>query len=107
MARRLPNLVAKRMGIKTAAFVFSWDNLTSRSRIFVPYDFYLMWNEQMKAQLLAQYPFLQAEQVLVTGTPQFDFHFKPELRLSRDELCQRIGLEPRRPLHTLYNGNGF
>jgi hypothetical protein len=93
----LPMRVAQAMGITTAAFIFSWDNLTSRSRIFVPYDFYLMWNEGMKAQLLAQYPPLKPEQAIVTGTPQFDFHFKPEFWLSRDELCRRVGLNPSRP----------
>ena len=89
--------IAHRMGIPTAAFIFSWDNLTSRGRIFVPYDYYLMWNEEMKAQILSQYPFLKPEQVLVTGTPQFDFHFNPEFWLSREELCHRVGLDPQRP----------
>lgn len=93
----LPMRIAYRLGFPTAAFIFSWDNLTSRSRIFVPYDYYLMWNEEMKALLLAQYPFLDARQVLVTGTPQFDFHFKPEFLLTRQELCARLGLDASRP----------
>ncbi|MCI0393981.1 MAG: hypothetical protein L0332_03320 [Chloroflexi bacterium] len=89
--------VARAMGIPTAGFIFSWDNLTSRSRIFEPYDHYLMWNERMRQQLIGQYPFLKPEQVVVTGTPQFDFHFKPEFWLSREELCRRIGADPSRP----------
>lgn len=89
--------VAKEMGIPTAGFVFSWDNLTSRSRIFEPYDTFLMWNEGMKRQLMGQYPYLRDEQVMVTGTPQFDFHFQPRFWLSREELCQRIGVDPSRP----------
>ncbi len=93
----LPLRVAQRMGIPTAAFIFSWDNLTSRSRILVPYDHYLMWNEGMKTQLLEQYPEIRPEHVHVTGTPQFDYHFKPEYCLPRPELCQRIGLDPQRP----------
>jgi len=93
----LPVRIAQKMGIATAAFIFSWDNLTSRSRIFVPYDYYLMWNEGMKAQLLEQYPEIKPEQVFVTGTPQFDFHFKPEFCLPRAELCNRLGLDPQRP----------
>lgn len=93
----LPLHIASRMGIPTAAFVFSWDNLTSRSRIFVPYNYYLMWNEDMKKQLLEQYPEIPVEQVVVTGTPQFDFHFKPEYCMSRAELCAQVGLDPSRP----------
>jgi hypothetical protein len=92
----LPMRVAQRMKIPTAAFVFSWDNLTTRSRIFVPYDYYLMWNESMKTLLLDQYRNIMSEQVFVTGTPQFDFHFKPKYCLPREELCMRIGLDPSR-----------
>jgi hypothetical protein len=96
-AGELPLKVAKRMAIPTAGFIFSWDNLTSRSRIFVPYDYYLVWHDFMKRQLLGIYPNIRPGQVVVTGTPQFDFHFKPELLLSREELCRRIGIDPCRP----------
>lgn len=94
----LPLYIAQRMGIKTATFVFSWDNLTTRSRIFVPYDAYLMWNNSMKSLLLSQYPYLQPSQVIVTGTPQFDYHFKPEFLLHRETLCARLGIDPARPV---------
>ncbi len=96
-AGELPLRVAQRMGIATAGFIFSWDNLTSRSRIFVPYDYYLVWHDFMKQQLLGIYPKVRPESVFVTGTPQFDFHFKPEFLLSREELCRRIGVDPARP----------
>lgn len=56
----LPMRAAHHLKIPTAAFIFSWDNLTTRSRIFIPYDFYLMWNEGMKTQLLEQYPEIPA-----------------------------------------------
>jgi hypothetical protein len=96
-AGELPLRVAARMGIKTAGFIFSWDNLTSRSRILVPYDYWFVWHEQMKRQLLDQYDHIRESDVLVTGTPQFDFHFKPQYILSKQELCSRIGLDPDRP----------
>lgn len=89
--------VAKEMGIRTAGFIFSWDNLTSRSRIFEPYDHFLTWTAGMKKQLIGQYPFLRDEQVRVTGTPQFDFHFKPQFWLSREELCRHLGVDAARP----------
>lgn len=96
-AGELPMKVAHWMGIPTAGFIFSWDNLTSRSRIFVPYDHYFVWHEKMKQQLLSIYPRLDPDRVYVTGTPQFDFHFKPEYHLSREELAQKIGIDPARP----------
>jgi len=96
-ASDLPTRVAYSMGIPTAGFVFSWDNLTSRSRIFVPYHYYLVWNDQMRDQLLRIYSEISPTRVLVTGTPQFDFHFRPEYRLTREELASRLGLDPARP----------
>ena len=96
-AGELPLKIAKRMGIPTAGFVFSWDNLTSRSRIFVPYDHFLVWHHFMKKQLLGIYRDIRPEQISITGTPQFDFHFKPQYLLSREELCRRIGIDPQRP----------
>jgi hypothetical protein len=92
----LPVRVAHEMGIKTAGFVFSWDNLTSRSRIMEPYDYYFVWHEGMRQQLLEIYPEIPTEHVHVTGTPQFDFHFKEEFWLSREELAAQIGFDPAR-----------
>lgn len=96
-AAELPVKIAHRLGIPTAGFIFSWDNLTSRSRIFVPYDYYFVWHESMKRQLLDIYPNIKPDNVFVTGTPQFDFHFKPEFHLSREELAAELGIDPRRP----------
>jgi hypothetical protein len=96
-AAELPLVVAHKLNIPTAGFIFSWDNLTSCSRISAPYDYYLVWYEQMKEQLISMYPFIAPEKVFCTGTPQFDFHFKSEFWLSREDLCSRIGLDPKRP----------
>jgi len=93
----LPVRVAHKLGIRTATFVFSWDNLSSRGRILPPYDDYLVWHEWMNQELLSLYKFIKEDQVHITGTPQFDFHFKPEFQMSREELCLKIGLDPDRP----------
>jgi hypothetical protein len=92
-----PLAAARRLGIPTAGFIFSWDNLTSRGRIKDHYDYFLVWHRRMRDELLAYYPHISQDRVLVTGTPQFDFHFKPELALDRAEICRRIGLDPARP----------
>jgi hypothetical protein len=93
-----PLRAAAKLGIPTAGFIFSWDNLTSRSRIHTPYDYYFVWHDRMRRDLLRIYPHIAADRVLVTGTPQFDFHFQPEFAIDREDLCQRIGADPRRPI---------
>lgn len=93
----LPVRVAHDLGIHTVGFVFSWDNLTSRSRIMEPYDDFFVWTDSIKTDLFKIYPSVQTDKVHVTGTPQFDFHSDPKNWLSRGELAQKIGLDPSRP----------
>ena len=89
---------AQWMGIPTATFIFSWDNLTSQGRVVPRYDYYLVWNEAIREQLLRIYGSVRPEQVFVTGTPQFDFHFRPEFHWTREEFCARVGADPARPV---------
>jgi len=89
---------AQWLSIPTATFLFSWDNLTSQGRIMLPYDAYLVWNEEIAAQLLEIYPSIRPECVHVTGTPQFDAHFQERNYLSREEFCSRVGADPARPI---------
>lgn len=89
---------AQWLDIPTATFIFSWDNLTSQGRIMLPYDYFLVWNEALKRQLLEMYEWIREEQVFVTGTPQFDFHFQPRFYQSREDFCREIGAEASRPI---------
>lgn len=93
----LPVRVAHQLGIRTATFVFSWDNLSSRGRILPHYDHFLVWHRGMQDQLQRLYPAIPEENVHITGTPQFDYHFHPQFFLSRDELYARLGLDTARP----------
>lgn len=89
---------AQWLGVPTATFIFSWDNLTSQGRIMLPYDYFFVWNEQLRVQLLEMYEGIKPENVFVTGTPQFDFHRKPEFYWSREKFCRNVGADPRRPI---------
>jgi hypothetical protein len=89
---------AQWLGIPTATFLFSWDNLTSQGRIILDYDYYLVWNTTIRNQLLEIYPSINPQKVFVTGTPQFDFHFKDEFRWTREKFCARLGADPSRPI---------
>lgn len=89
---------AQWLKIPTATFIFSWDNLTSQGRIMLPYDYFLVWNETLREQLLEMYDWITPEKVFVTGTPQFDFHFRENFYRTREDFCQSIGADPARPI---------
>jgi hypothetical protein len=93
-----PVQAANWLGIPTAAFIFSWDNLTSQGRILPPYDHYLVWSERFRDQLLDIYPETRAENITVTGSPQFDCHFDEAHYQDRDSFCTSLGIDPERPL---------
>ncbi len=93
-----PVYIAKKLGFKTGTFIFSWDNLTTRSRIFPPYDYYFVWHNNMKKQLSKLYPKISSNNIFVTGTPQFDFHFNKKFILDRNEFFKRYHLNSNRPI---------
>lgn len=71
-------LAAQDLGIPTATFIFSWDNLPKAMTV-VETDFYFVWSEHMKMELLKYHAYVAPEQVLVSGTPQFESHFDKSL----------------------------
>ncbi|HET9228508.1 MAG TPA: hypothetical protein VFR31_17660, partial [Thermoanaerobaculia bacterium] len=81
-----------------AAWINSWDNLTSKPAYFTGYDHYFVWSERMRAELLHYYPEAAGGTVDVTGVPHFDWYLSPSMRKSREELCAAYGFDPKRPI---------
>ena len=84
---------ANRLKIKTATFLYSWDNLTSQGRVVPRYNYYFAWNSKIKADFHSIYPHIKNEQVIVTGTPQFINHFNKEKCLNKTDLYAKLGLQ--------------
>jgi hypothetical protein len=84
-------LASQDLGIPTATFIFSWDNLPKGIKILET-DFYIVWSQHMKNELLYYYPYIKEEQIFITGTPQFEPHFDKTLLLSKEEFYQKYNL---------------
>lgn len=93
-----PAVVARHLGIPTAAWINSWDNLTSKPAYFTGYDHYFVWSERLRSELLRYYPEAAPATVDVTGVPHFDWYQRPCMRMSRADLCAEHGFDPGRPL---------
>jgi hypothetical protein len=87
---------AKRVGIATGICVASWDNLTTKGRIHETPDFITVWNEAMKAEAVHLHG-VPPERVVVTGAQSFDHWFDWQPSTTREEFCERVGLDPQRP----------
>ncbi|GAK99363.1 hypothetical protein FP1254 [Nonlabens ulvanivorans] len=46
-------------------------------------DYYFVWSDLMKSQLLEYYPKTREKQIFVTGTPQFEPHYDASIFASR------------------------
>ena len=87
-----PLTAAQDLKIPTASFIFSWDNLPKATLVVDP-DFYFVWSKHMKKELLDYYPFLNKEQVFVTGSPQFEPHFDQTLLINRKKFFEENNLD--------------
>lgn len=87
-----PIEAAKSLGIPTICFIFSWDNLP-KATIIVEADYYFVWSKHMKEELLFYYPNVADEQVIITGTPQFEGHFNKEYLQPKTEFFKEYDLD--------------
>ena len=88
-----PLAAANDLGIPTASFIFSWDNVPKATTVITA-DYYFVWSEHMRKELLYYQKYILPEQIMVTGTPQFEPHFEPKRLLSRALFCEQHNLDP-------------
>jgi hypothetical protein len=96
---------ARRLGVRSALCVASWDNLTSKGLMRIAPDHVVVWNDAQKDEAVRLHG-LRADQVMVTGAQLFDRWFAAAPSRTREEFCARVGLDPARPF-VLYVGSSM
>ncbi|HJS01097.1 MAG TPA: hypothetical protein VJ780_09200 [Flavobacterium sp.] len=84
---------AEQFKVKTASFIFSWDNLASKGRMAANFDFYLVWSDLMKEELLHFYKKIQSQNVTVVGTPQFEPYVLDRYKTDKKQFYDRFNLD--------------
>lgn len=92
--------LAKKRRIVTTTAILSWDNIVTKDRMPITFDRYFVWSELMARDLRRFYPETMASSVTITGAPQFDMHVRGDKRISRQNFCAELGLDPTRPIVT-------
>ena len=85
-------LAAQDLGIPTATFIFSWDNLPKGTKI-IETDYYFVWSEHMKNEFQYYYPQVNKYQIIVTGTPQFVPHFDKKIIEFKETFYEKYHLD--------------
>jgi len=90
----LPIIVAaKDLDIPVYSFIFSWDNLPKATMV-INADYYFVWSEYMKKELMQYYPHITEDHIFVTGTPQFEPHFDKKLIVKKKLFFKKHKLNP-------------
>ena len=98
-----PIIAAQDLKIPTATFIFSWDNLPKGTMV-VETDYYFVWSAHMKQELLYYYPYINVEQIIITGTPQFENHFQAKHIIDKKLFFRENGLDDKKK-YICYSGD--
>jgi len=86
--------MAKKRKLKTASFIFSWDNLASKGRMAASFDYYLVWSHLMQQELLQFYPKVSENAIHIVGTPQFEPYVLERYASSKEDFYKKMHLDP-------------
>ena len=78
--------------IPTSTFIFSWDNLASKGRMLGTFDYFLVWSDLMKSELLYFYPKVKTDAVKVVGTPQFEPYVMDKYETKKQDFYTKFNL---------------
>ena len=98
-----PILAAQELNIPTGTFIFSWDNLPKATLVLEP-NYYFVWSDYMKMELMKYYPFITENQILITGTPQFEMHNCEQYSVSKNDFFVENNLDSSKK-YICYSGD--
>jgi hypothetical protein len=84
---------AQKLNIPVSTFIFSWDNLASKGRMLGVFDYFLVWSDLMKTELLYFYPNVEKENVTVVGTPQFEPYVMDKYKTEKEDFYSKFNLD--------------
>lgn len=89
---------AIKLGIPVFSFIPSWDNITTKSRFVFKSNFYAVWSDEQKRQLLKYYPYIKKSQIFVVGAPQYDVFINTPFATSKTDFFNKNKLNPNLPV---------
>ena len=97
---------ARACGIRSAACVASWDNLTNKGLLRIEPDLVVVWNEAQRHEA-SEYHYIPANKIVPTGAQLFDRWFMKRVTRDRATFCARVGLPDTRPFLLFTGSSSF
>jgi hypothetical protein len=98
--------VCSHRGLPLCTSILSFDNITTRGWMAVPFDRYLVWNRYNAEELRRAYPEISPSKIEIVGSPQFDFYWDPAYCWNEAEWRRQLSLPSGRPV-ILFGGGHF
>jgi hypothetical protein len=97
----------KKLHIPVVAFIPSWDNITTKSRLIFEPNSYIVWSDVRIKELYDYYPKSRLKQVFALGAPQYDVFLKDQLLKNKLDFLKEHNLDPMKKtiLYTLGSPN--
>ncbi|MEZ4874036.1 MAG: hypothetical protein R2793_00915 [Flavobacteriaceae bacterium] len=88
---------AASLHIPSSTVIYSWDNLP-KARLALRANRYLVWSAFMKNEMERFYPEIPKEDIMITGTPQFEFYFDPKYLIPKEVFYTTYQLDPSKKI---------
>lgn len=99
--------VCSRRGVQLCTSILSFDNITTRGWMAVPFDRYLVWNRYNAEELRRAYPDISPSKIEIVGSPQFDFYWDPAYCVPEAQWRAQMSLPEGRPVILFGGGHYF
>ncbi len=86
---------ARRTHTKLIGYIKTWDNLSSKGLLLVKPDILIVPNSVVQNDAV-QFGDMLCEQIFDGGCPQYDTYLDPAEYMSREEVCEKIGVDPNK-----------
>lgn len=89
---------SEKLGIKTICILTAWDNLSTKGRIPINYDYYLVWSKWMSDQLIKTHKHIKKNQIEIVGPSVLDIYWQKNLRKTKSDFFKDIELDQNKPV---------
>lgn len=89
---------ANKLNIPVISLVPSWDNVTTKTRPMYKSDYYLVWSEVRKQEVIKYYKNIKPENIFIYGTPQYDIFKNKNYIIPKEVFFNKYNLNLNKPL---------
>ncbi|WP_165730517.1 hypothetical protein [Polaribacter sp. 20A6] len=97
------SLAAKKNNVQVLTSIHSWDNIVKGNKL-VDADYYVVWSNYMKNELVDYYPTVKKETVFTTGTPQFHDYNSNQKLINREDFFREFKI-PKATFYICFSAN--